>query len=34
MYCRDWSAADRARDAEERAGMRAAADETALRYGG
>ena len=34
MYCRDWTPAERARDAEERAGMRAAADETALRHGG
>jgi len=33
-YCRDWTPAERARDAEERAGRAAAADEAALRYGG
>jgi len=32
-YCR-WTPAERARDAEERAGQAAAADEAALRYGG
>ena len=33
-YCTEWTASDRARDAEEQVGQAAAADEAMLRHGG